>query len=836
MIEALQFLTAPPDESLLYIGVYDPVWVVISVLLAIFASHAALNASARVECLHDTNSKLIWTSIAAFTLGIGVWAMHFIGMMALSLPCGVRYDPLITLISMIPGILASGVALGVVWNHGTKHLSPLLGSILLGASIGTMHYTGMAAMRLEGLVRYDPSWFALSILVAVALAYLALRVKNGVVSLKKHGDVLVAVIMGGAVSGMHYTAMSATYFVRGDAGALPHSLFTTNTLAILVVTTTVFLALGALALASISRNREMAEELRIAATAFESHESLMITDADGVIQRVNQAFTESTGYTAEEAVGKKTSLLKSGRHDTDFYKAMWDSIKHTGVWQGEIWDRRKNGEIYPKWLSISAVKNTDGVVSHYVGSHIDITERKVAEEKIQHLAYYDPLTRLPNRLLLMDRLGQALASSTRTGKQAALLFIDMDNFKTLNDTLGHDIGDMLLKQVAQRLTLCVREGDTVSRLGGDEFMVVLENLNEQALEAAAQTEAISEKVLATLSQLYQLGKHEYHSTPSIGVTLFNDHQASIEELMKQADIAMYQAKQAGRNTMRFFDPQMQAAVDAHAALESDLAKALEQQQFQLYYQIQMDELGRPFGAETLIRWIHPERGFVSPAQFIPLAEESGLILLIGQWVLDTACAQLKAWEQDALTLNLVLAVNVSAKQFRQVNFVAQVQATVQRHAINPKRLKLELTEGMLVYDVEKIIATMNTLKEAGIEFSMDDFGTGYSSLQYLKRLPLAQLKIDQSFVRDMVVDSDNSIVQTIIAMARSMNLNVIAEGVETEEQRQLLSFYGCHHYQGYLFSKPVPVAQFEALLKQELIALNSKWLLTGKSGISLGEF
>ena len=564
----------------------------------------------------------------------------------------------------------------------------------------------------------------------------------------------------------------------------------------------------------ITERKQVEADLRIAATAFESQESLMITDAEGVILRVNQAFTDTAGYTAEEIVGKTPRMLKSGRHNTDFYRDMWKTIKHTGTWQGEIWDRRKNGEIYPKWLTITAVKGDDGVTTHYVGSHIDITERKAADEKIQHLAFYDPLTGLPNRRLLMDRLGHALASSTRTGKQGALLFIDLDNFKSLNDTLGHDVGDLLLQQVAQRLTSCVREVDTVSRLGGDEFMVVLENLSVQALGAAAQTEAITEKVMAALNQTFQLGTHEYRCTPSIGATLFNGQQATIEELMKQADIAMYKAKQAGRNTLRFFDPQMQTCVDAHAALESDLAKALEHQQFQLYYQIQVDVANRPLGAEVLIRWNHPERGFVSPAQFIPLAEETGLILHIGLWVLEMACAQLKVWEQDALTRDLVLAVNVSAKQFRQAGFVNQVQAVVQQYGINPARLKLELTESMLVVDIEKIIVTMNTLKEAGIQFSMDDFGTGYSSLQYLKRLPLDQLKIDISFVRDMTAKGDNAIVQTIIAMAHSLNLNVIAEGVETEEQRQLLSSYGCHHYQGYLFSKPLPVAQFEALLKQ----------------------
>ena len=449
------------------------------------------------------------------------------------------------------------------------------------------------------------------------------------------------------------------------------------------------------------------------------------------------------------------------------------------------------------------------------GTIQDITGRKKAEDEINNLAFYDPLTHLPNRRLLLDRLKQALASSARSSRKGALLFIDLDNFKTLNDTLGHDIGDLLLLQVAKRLEGCVREGDTIARLGGDEFVVTLEDLSIDSLEAAAQTEAVGEKILASLNRPYQLATHEHHNTPSIGATLFSDHQQSIDELMKQADIAMYHAKNAGRNTLRFFDPQMQDTINARAALEDELRKALEGRQFQLYYQIQVDSSYRPLGAEALIRWMHPERGIVPPAQFIPLAEETGLILPIGQWVLEAACAQIKAWQQDALTKDLVLAVNVSAKQFCQADFVSQVQATVQRHAINPKLLKLELTESMLLDNIQNIISNMNVLNEIGIQFSLDDFGTGYSSLQYLKQLPLDQLKIDQSFIRDIATDSsDKAIVRTIIAMAQSLNLSVIAEGVETEEQRQPLLNKNCTHYQGYLFSRPVPIEQFDLLLKE----------------------
>nr|MDP2190078.1 EAL domain-containing protein [Rhodoferax sp.] len=556
-------------------------------------------------------------------------------------------------------------------------------------------------------------------------------------------------------------------------------------------------------------------QLRIAATAFESQQGMLITDANSVILRVNRAFTESSGYTAEECVGQTPRLLRSGRHDEAFYAGMWESVKHTGGWQGEVWDRHKNGEIYPKWLTITAVKSDDGVVTHYVGTHTDITARKAAEDEIMRLAFYDPLTQLPNRRLLADRLTQALAASTRSRRHGALLFIDLDHFKTLNDTLGHDKGDLLLQQVALRLVSCVREGDTVARLGGDEFVLLLEGLSELAEEAATQTETVGEKILATLNQPYLLAGYENRSTPSIGITLFTDHQTSIEELLKQADLAMYQSKAAGRNTLRFFDSEMQAIVTAHAALEFDLREALRQQQFVLYYQAQVLDKGRLTGAEALLRWQHPQRGLVSPAVFIGLAEETGLILPVGHWVLETACAQLAQWAAQPNTSHLSLAVNVSAKQLQQADFVDQVLAVLGSTGANPHRLKLELTESLLLSNVENTIAKMSALKAKGVEFSLDDFGTGYSSLSYLKRLPLDQLKIDQSFVRDILIDpNDAAIAKMVVALADSLGLSVIAEGVETEAQRSFLADLGCHAYQGYLFSHPLPLAEFEELVRR----------------------
>ena len=555
--------------------------------------------------------------------------------------------------------------------------------------------------------------------------------------------------------------------------------------------------------------------LRIAATAFESQAGMTVTNVDGVILRVNQAFTEITGYSLDEVVGKTPRLLSSGRHDAAFYADLWASIKSTGSWQGEIWNRRKSGEVYPEWLMITAVKDDGGATTHYVGTFTDVTSRKKAEEEITNLAFYDPLTGLPNRRLLLDRLKQAIASSSRSTKHSALLFLDLDNFKILNDTRGHDIGDLLLQQVAQRLVTCVREGDTVARLGGDEFVVMLEDLSDNLLEAATQTEAVGEKILATLNHTYHLAQYACHSTPSVGITLFADHQGPLDDLLKRADLAMYQAKAAGRNTLRFFDPEMQAVVTTRAALEADLREAVLKNQFVLYYQAQVDGAGRLTGVEVLLRWQHPQRGLVSPLEFIPLAEETGLILPLGHWVLETACAQLAVWAVRPEIAHFTVAVNVSARQLHHPDFVDQVLAVLDKTGANPQRLKLELTESLLVDDVEDVIVKMTALKEKGVSFSLDDFGTGYSSLSYLKRLPLDQLKIDQSFVRDILTDTnDSAIAKMVVALAESMGLAVIAEGVEIDAQKDFLAHNGCNAYQGYLFSHPLPIAEFEAFVKR----------------------
>ena len=571
----------------------------------------------------------------------------------------------------------------------------------------------------------------------------------------------------------------------------------------------------------ISERIRAEHHLRVAATTFEAQDGVTITDAHKVILRVNRAFTEITGYSADEAVGKTPHMLSSGRHDPAFYESMWDSLARTGSWQGEIWNRRKNGEEFPEWLSITAVKDINGKVSNYVGTFADITERKAAENEIAQLAFYDHLTGLPNRRLLLDRLRHALAGSARSGRCGALLFFDLDNFKTLNDTLGHDVGDQLLVEVAARLKSCVRQSDTVARLGGDEFVVVLEDLDDSdgAPLAALQAEALALKTQALLSQPYLLdlivngqahAKRAHHCSSSIGITLFDGAPITAEELMKRADTAMYQAKAMGRNTLRFFDPEMQAAVTARAAMETDLRRAFAERQFLVHYQAQVDSSGLVIGAEALVRWQHPARGLVHSTEFIHLAEETGLILTLGHWVLETVCRQLTAWATRAETAHLTLAVNVSAQQFRHKDFVGEVLAVLGNTGANPRRLKLELTQSLLVHDVKEVIEKMLALKAAGVSFALDDFGTGYSSLAYLKRMPLDQLKIDHSFVQDVLNDtSDAVIARMVVALAHSLGLGVIAEGVETEMQRDFLASSGCHAYQGFYFSRPLPIEEFE---------------------------
>ena len=485
----------------------------------------------------------------------------------------------------------------------------------------------------------------------------------------------------------------------------------------------------------------------------------------------------------------------------------------TGAWQGEVWSRRKNGEEYAQWLSMTVVRDDHSAVVHCVYTMLDISQRRLREAEVAQLAFYDSLTGLANRRLMKDRLHQALAVSARTAREGALMFIDLDRFKSINDALGHDKGDILLQQVAQRLTGCVREGDTVARPGGDEFVVMLAaDLSRAPEEAAAQARIVGEKILTVLSQPYDVAGDEYHGSASIGVALFGEHRVPMDELLKRADQAMYQAKAAGRNTLRFFDAAIQQSLQMRSTLEAELHQAVQRGEFVLHYQPGFDRAGRLLGAEALVRWQHPRYGLLPPDDFINIAEETGLIVSLGRWVFEIACAQLASWSAEPEMARLFLSVNISARQLHDKRFVRNVLEAVESSGADATRLKLELTESVMLADVGDTIAKLKDLKARGVGFSLDDFGTGYASLTYLKRLPLDQLKIDRSFVADMLNSPrDAAIARSVVELGRSLGLTVIAEGVETPAQRDLLAEYGCHVFQGNLFGQPAPV---EALRQQ----------------------
>jgi len=563
----------------------------------------------------------------------------------------------------------------------------------------------------------------------------------------------------------------------------------------------------------ITERKRADADLRIAAVAIETQEAIVITDAQSNIIRVNNAFSQITGYSADEVLGKNPRIMNSGRHDDHFYIEMWQHLLHEGVWAGEIWDKRKNGEIFPKWVTITAVKNDDHETTHYVAIFTDITHRKQMEEEIHNLAYYDALTKLPNRRLFLDRFNSALSASDRHNDFGAVLFIDLDRFKALNDTHGHDYGDLLLVEVGVRIKSCVRDMDTVARFGGDEFVVLLEEVGFIKVEVANKVAMVAEKIRKALSQPYQLKSRKHHSSPSIGVRLYHGNDLTKDVLLEHADMAMYQAKSSGRNAVRFFDPVMQENVTKYEALDNDLHHALAQKELHLHYQLQVDQDKNPMGAEAFLRWIHPERGVIMPGQFLPIAEQSNLIIDIGHWIFETACHQLQLWSKNKKTKNLTLTLNISDKQFAHPEFTSEIVGILKKYNVDPTRLKLELSEKITMSEIDNAMEKITTLKDLGVRLSMDNFGAVYSSLSFIRQLSSDQLKIHRDFVQGIASDgNDAQLIKTIVNLAKSLDLNVFAEGVETEEQLSFLNENDCNSFQGYLFNKPVSIEDFGNLL------------------------
>ncbi|MEG7525341.1 MAG: EAL domain-containing protein, partial [Chromatiales bacterium] len=547
---------------------------------------------------------------------------------------------------------------------------------------------------------------------------------------------------------------------------------------------------------------------------FEAHDAMIITDDQSRIQRVNRRFVEMTGYSPEDVFGKTPSILKSGRHDDRFYRNLWKQLTDSGSWQGEIWNQRRNGEVYPQWTSISLIRDDKGTIIHYLSSMVDVSKQRRAEAEVEFLAYHDSLTGLPNRVLLFDRLNQALARSSRSGSIGASVFMDLDRFKNINDSLGHLVGDGMLKEFARRLKKLVRKDDTLARLGGDEFMMVLNELGPDQESATNKVLSIAEKFKASLAEPYHIREYELHTTSSIGVTLFSGDGETAEDIIRRADTAMYKAKEEGRNAIRFYLPEMQAQVRDRLAMENDMRIAMERDQFKLFFQPQIDiQTGELIGAEALLRWRHPERGYILPDHFIPIAEDTGLIVPLGEYVLREVCCRNRIWH-DAGLPKIPIAVNVSPVQFRRTDFLNQVNSILSDTQLSPHYLELEMTETAFMQNIVEVKDTLTQLKAQGVNIAIDDFGTGYSSLSYLNQMAIDKLKIDQSFIQDVSTDQNNAtITKTIISMAQYLNLKTIGEGVETLDQFKFLQNSGCDEVQGFLFHEPVPMEIFSDMLK-----------------------
>jgi len=561
--------------------------------------------------------------------------------------------------------------------------------------------------------------------------------------------------------------------------------------------------------------RKMAEaELHIASVAFQSRDPMLVTNAKGIILKANEAFSLATGYSLEELIGNKPSLFKSEEHqDPSFYRNLWEAILSEGRWEGNIWNRRKDGAIYPIWLSISAIRDNKNEINHFLAIYSNIRDPREAERKILELAFYDPLTDLPNRRLLMDRLNQAHLQAVRSGKYGAVLMIDLDHFKTINDVYGHDVGDEILIAVSKCLRAALRDSDTASRLGGDEFVVLLTELGNDHGTTSLSIKVVLDKLIHLLGQPKQINGIIHKITASIGVATFPNKENDLHLLFKQADIALYQAKSSGRNKVSIFNSEMHNKFIERASLSDRLKSAVQNFEFVIHYQPQVNFDGTLKGAEALIRWQSPENGLIQPLSFIPLAEENGLIIPIGYWAIEAVCIQLVEWQANPLTAELCVSINISALQFRQTDFSHRLKLGLLHTGANPRRLTLELTETVLLNDLDHVINIMLDLRAIGVRFSIDDFGTGYSSLTYLKRLPLDEIKIDKSFVTDLMNDpGDRAIIRSILILAKSLNLAVTAEGIEIPEQRDFFALEGCDTFQGYLYGRPIAIDEFNTYI------------------------
>ncbi|WP_277811481.1 EAL domain-containing protein [Chromohalobacter canadensis] len=800
-------------------GQWEPGLIVLSCLVAWLTAGLGLLIGERMQEADSHLRHGIWLIAGACMMGLGVWSMHFTGMLALRLPLPMQYDVGLTFLSLLPAVLGSGYALRIMARPISTPRYSVLGGLVLGAGIGTMHYLGMEAIRMPVAVRYDATLFVMSLGVALVLGVVAMLAHRYCVRHRRltHLDRRlfgVAACIALAISGMHYVAMSATYYLPVPA---PHHIVETSASWLAISVSGVVTLLLLVAALSVAIDRRLQRHSRQSTMSREQlmeviaaiNDAFLLFDAQGRIVLSNRAFTAMTGYTSTDIQGKPLSVLEHSHESARIHRDIRRHIIDSGQWQGEIKARRKDGQAFPARLSVSRVEYSRSATHHYVATLNDLSAHREAEAKIHRLAHHDTLTGLPNRQALYARL-DAVQTREQSG---ALIMLDIDNFKALNDSRGNAVGDTLLLHVARRLKRFARHEHDLARLGGNEFALVVTGLSSDRDVAIAELQHHMITMRQAIGGVYDLDGFSHTTTHSLGGVWFGADDVATDELVKRASLALSRAKQDGGNVSHVFHPEMEAALQDRLWMETELRQATQDEQMRLYYQPQVDAEGNIIGAETLIRWQHPERGMISPGAFIPLAEETGLIVPIGQWVLARACERLARWAADPALSNLQLSVNVSVHQFQQHDFVAQVLATLADHQAPPERLTLELTESLLLANVEGVIEKMMQLKHHGVSFSLDDFGTGYSSLAYLKRLPFNALKIDVSFVQDVLVEAnDAAIVKTIIALADSLQLKTVAEGVETLPQRDFLAQLGCHHYQGYYYGRPAPAEAFEALV------------------------
>jgi len=799
-------------------GNYNSFLVLLSVVIAVFAAYTALNFISRLSDTRSVYLTLTRIGAGGLVMGLGIWSMHFVAILAYKLPIPIRYDGMTTLWSLLVAVFACIIGLAIASRRQALY-SVLLGGGFLGAGIASMHYIGMTAMHIPAIIQYDLLLVCVSVLIGMCSAIAALWVATAIGSGEIVDSFIIkmssAVIMGGAIAGMHYTGMAAiqVYSIPGDEFVSTGFELDPALIGVSLTISTILLMSFALWASRLVANTRLirANEEKVSAITQNVVDVIITINTDGIIEFANASVEKVLGFRPGELIGQNVSMLMPSpwrqKHDQFIHNYLHSGQSRViGVGQRELQAVHKDGSVFPIDLAVSETSVAGKRI--FIGTIRNISERIEIQQRLHYLAHHDALTDLPNRLSFQEHIEQALLHAKRRRCLVAVLFLDLDRFKVINDTLGHYVGDYILQEVAKRLQNCIREGDIIARLSGDEFTVLLDDVSE--LDDIAP---IAHKIIGTVCKPFVYSGQELFTTVSIGISMFPDDGNDPASMMQHADIAMYRAKAEGGNRYRFYSPDMDARADERLQLETSLRHALVRNEFTLYYQPQVDiENGAIVGIEALLRWQHPVRGLIIPQDFICLLEETGLIDSVGEWVLRTACQQNMAWQAAGLP-PMQVAVNLSARQFNEQSLVKTVADILDETGMDPDYLELEITENILLHQTSHTLHTLRELNALGVQLAIDDFGTGYSSLSYLRKYPIHTLKIDRSFIHDINTDADNAaIVQLIIDMGHSLKLNVIAEGVETCEQRDYLRERNCWEMQGYYFSQPKPAEELNSLL------------------------